>query len=81
MVLSASICTFFGFHANNFSSYPKYPVQLSVVSGLVRPSTGGVSGTSNSGSRGGGSASGGGRGSSIDLRELRQRLNMLKGQI
>ena len=65
MVLSASICTFFGFHAN------KYPVRLSVVSGLVRPSTGGVSGTSNSGSRGGGSASGGGRGSSIDLRELR----------
>ena len=49
----------------------------SVVSGLVRPSTGGVLGTSSSGSRGG-SASGGGGGSSVDLKELRRRLDMLK---
>ena len=53
-------------------------MRSSVVSGLVRPSTGGVLGTSSSGSRGGGSASGGGGGSSVDLKELRRRLDMLK---
>ena len=48
------------------------------MSGLVRLSTGGMTGSSSSAR---GEGSGGGGGSSVNLKELRHRLNMLKGQI